>query len=103
MQLEMPLTPALSPWDGEREKPICALAHSPDSALWQNAQKASLSPSDGERARVRGCSVPYFQRWRTVLPHIGSNHAVGNAPNPGPLAVGRREGEANLRSRPLTR
>jgi len=51
----MPLTPALSPSDGEREKPICAPAHSPDSALSQNVQKASLSPSDGERARVRGC------------------------------------------------
>jgi len=55
MQLEIPLTPALSPSDGAREKPICAPAHSPDGVLSENVQRDSLSPSDGERARVRGC------------------------------------------------
>ena len=55
MRLEIPLTLALSPSDGEREKPICAPAHTLDSVLLQSVQRASLSPSDGERARVKGC------------------------------------------------
>ena len=44
MQLDPPLTPALSPSDGAREKPICAPADSPDSARSENVQKDSLSP-----------------------------------------------------------
>jgi len=37
MQLEIPLTPALSPSDGARVKPTAA-AHSPDGALSENAE-----------------------------------------------------------------
>ena len=55
MQSEIPLTPALSPSDGAREKPICAPTHSPDGVVSENVQRESLSPSDGERAGVRGC------------------------------------------------
>ena len=39
MQLEIPLTPALSPSDGARVKPICAAAHSPDGVRFGKRTK----------------------------------------------------------------
>ena len=53
MQFELPLTLTLSPSEGEREKIARRLAWSPDGDLTLNARRDSLSPSEGERVRVR--------------------------------------------------
>jgi len=58
MQLKQPLTLALSPSDGERES-FCTLFESALSGEWAGAQIGfPLSPSDGERAGVRGTATP---------------------------------------------
>jgi hypothetical protein len=54
MQSKNPLTPALSPSDGEREKIRGRRERSPNGDLLIGQTKDSLSPSDGERDRVRG-------------------------------------------------
>src|SRR5436190_24376135 len=54
MQLNGPLSPALSPSEGEREKTPRAFARSPNSEDFEKATKLSLSPSEGERAGERG-------------------------------------------------
>ena len=54
MQSDIPLTPALSPSDGEREKMAARLGHSLSSELLLDDEMSSLAPSDGERVRVRG-------------------------------------------------
>ena len=53
-QLNPPLTPALSPSGGEREVPHSPPGSSRHSAASITEKHDSLSPSDGERARVRG-------------------------------------------------
>ena len=54
MQYERPLTPALSPSDGEREKFSGVRSRSRKGEAPRDAWSDSLSPSDGERVRVRG-------------------------------------------------
>jgi hypothetical protein len=54
MQLDIPLTPALSPSDGEREKMAASVERSHDSEPAGRDDIYSLAPSDGERVRVRG-------------------------------------------------
>ena len=54
MQFEPPLTLTLSHSEGEREKTSYRHAQSPDGDTILNARRDSLSPSDGERVRVRG-------------------------------------------------
>src|SRR6266511_4354691 len=49
-----PLTPALSPSDGERETRPALTDESSDSATLKTVRQFFLSPSDGERAGVRG-------------------------------------------------
>jgi hypothetical protein len=54
MQLNGPLSPALSPSDGEREKTARALARSPIGDSFRRDRKLSLSPSEEERVEERG-------------------------------------------------
>jgi hypothetical protein len=54
MQSENPLTPTLSPSDGEREKIAVSFECSLNSELAASEAMCSLAPSDGERVRVRG-------------------------------------------------
>ena len=54
IQLKLPLTPALSPFDGEREVFRSPPSGSHCSAAFITEKNDSLSPFDGERARVRG-------------------------------------------------
>jgi hypothetical protein len=56
MQSENPLTPTLSPSDGEREKIAVSFEDSLNSELAASDSMYSLAPSDGERVRVRGAS-----------------------------------------------
>src|SRR5437879_3903318 len=56
MQHETPLTPALSPSDGEREKISHVRSRSLNGEAARDRRSDSLSPSDGERVRVRGSS-----------------------------------------------
>jgi hypothetical protein len=59
-QVAEPLSLALSPSDGEREKSFVVNGSS-HRRFKDSSQKAySLSPSDGERARERGSIVRYF-------------------------------------------
>src|SRR5262245_43530737 len=59
-QLKEPLTPALSPSDGERER--CCAKSSPVSGPDRLGAIFTLSPSEGERARVRGLVRSGFSR-----------------------------------------
>jgi len=54
MRYEHPLTPPLSPAAGEREKIHVPQFDSLNGERFQGCVKVSLSPSDGERVRVRG-------------------------------------------------
>ena len=54
MQFEQPLTLTLSPSEGEREMVSCRRNRSLDGDARLNTRSDSLSPSDGERVRVRG-------------------------------------------------
>jgi hypothetical protein len=54
MQSNIPLTPALSPSDGEREKIAASLGRSLNGDLSASDKICPLAPSDGERVRVRG-------------------------------------------------
>jgi hypothetical protein len=54
IQTRQPLTPALSPFDGEREVSQSLLCGSSTDVAFSTDGDGSLSPSDGERARVRG-------------------------------------------------
>ena len=54
MPARRPLTPALSPSEGEREKPLRIGARSMDGPFTRDVSRISLSPSYGERVRVRG-------------------------------------------------
>jgi hypothetical protein len=54
MQLGPPLTPTLSPSDGEREKFCGRGVESLNRDYSSVGKKRSLAPSDGERVRVRG-------------------------------------------------
>jgi hypothetical protein len=56
MQLNGPLSPALSPSEGEREKTARAHARSPVSDSFLRDRKVALSPSEGERVGERGFS-----------------------------------------------
>src|SRR5690242_19412775 len=61
LQSKIPLTPTLSPSHGEREKRLTAPTPPPGSELSGSVRQDPLSPSDGERARVRGrfkCNKP---------------------------------------------
>jgi hypothetical protein len=57
MQSKLPLTPALSPSNGAREKLAHLRMQSLNGTLTRDSTRNSLSPSDGERVRVRR-SVP---------------------------------------------
>src|SRR5436190_38940 len=54
MQLKRPLTPALSPSEGAREKTQRVSARSLNGDTFARQRKVSLAPSEGERAGVRG-------------------------------------------------
>jgi hypothetical protein len=54
MQLKLPLTLTLSPSDGAREEIAVSHMHSLNSQSIAASKTFSLSPSDGERVRVRG-------------------------------------------------
>jgi hypothetical protein len=54
MQLRSPLSPTLFPSDGEREKACWRGVESLNGGNFGIGRKGSLSPSDGERVRVRG-------------------------------------------------
>jgi hypothetical protein len=54
MQTAKPLTPPLSPRRGEREKILAQMNESLNGEVIGNQGNGSLSPSDGERDRVRG-------------------------------------------------
>jgi hypothetical protein len=54
MQSEIPLTPTLSPSDGEREKMAVSFESSRSIEITASVAMCSLAPSDGERVRVRG-------------------------------------------------
>ena len=54
IQWNDPLTLALSPSDGERESFVCPMSKSPFGDHSRRLPIFSLSPSDGERAGVRG-------------------------------------------------
>jgi hypothetical protein len=56
VQLDIPLTPALSPSDGEREKMAASFECSLSGELAAPDEMCSLAPSDGERVRVRDLS-----------------------------------------------
>ena len=67
VQTDAPITPALSPSDGAREKTASRDLKQPDGGASPDAEEHSLSPSDGERARERGrhlvdvyCGVGFF-------------------------------------------
>ena len=54
MQFNQPLTPALSPSDGERVKLAAASDWSRFGDSFDAGRDLSLSPSEGERVGVRG-------------------------------------------------
>ncbi|MBI3853375.1 MAG: hypothetical protein HY298_24270 [Verrucomicrobia bacterium] len=54
MQTDEPLTLALSPSDGERERFRARGRHAPFGNWAQRRWSFTLSPSDGERVGVRG-------------------------------------------------
>jgi hypothetical protein len=54
MQLKSPLTPTLSPSDGEKAKLCWSAVDSQSGDIVTSGLKGSLAPSDGERVRVRG-------------------------------------------------
>jgi len=56
-RLYAPLTPALSPSDGEREKDARAFVSSLNGDAYEFLRSSSLYPSDGERVGERGFSV----------------------------------------------
>ncbi len=65
MQMEKPLTPTLSPSDGEREKRARALRKSLNGMSRPDLWTFPLSPSDGERAGERG-AVGYTHPGKAV-------------------------------------
>jgi hypothetical protein len=58
---EFPLTPALSPSEGERENRLQSAGETGAVGKFGRELCCSLSPSDGERVRVRG-----FLDWMVI-------------------------------------
>src|SRR5215470_17248155 len=81
MQLNGPLSPALSPSEGEREKAPRVSARSLNGERSEPERKSSLSPSEGERAGERGpfnCMVTTSVRSNVETLSVGFSRGLRN-------------------------